>query len=88
MNCRTTTRTKYGNRPIIWMFAIIKTGSRKINPIKKFKRLLITDAIGMISRGNIPCFNMEELLIKELVASIEDEEKNIHGIIPAKTNKV
>ena len=74
--------------PSTLKLAVTKMGSRKIKPIKKFIRLLMTDDIGIISRGNIDCFNIGPLIIKELVASMTALLKNSHGIKPANANNV
>lgn len=43
---------------------------------------------GMSSLGKIACFNIDVLETKALVTSFKELVKNIHGIIPAKTNTV
>ena len=74
--------------PVTLKFKIIKKGNKKTDPIKKFKRLLKTEDIGINSRGNMPCLNIEELTVNEVVASEVALAKKSHGIMPASTNRV
>ena len=54
----------------------------------KLIKLAITVEIGINSRGKTPCLNIEELTIKELEASVNVLEKNIHGMIAERTRSV
>ncbi|MFA5344846.1 MAG: hypothetical protein WC315_01030 [Candidatus Omnitrophota bacterium] len=71
-----------------FILAIIKKGNKKIKPIAKFRRLAITEAIGMNSRGTRVCLKIEELDKNEPAASEREFVKKNQGIIPDRTNKV
>ena len=72
---------------IILKLKIKNRGNKNINPIRKFKKLLKTEEMGMNSRGNIFCRNNCLLAKKEFVASVKALQKKSHGIIPARTKR-
>ncbi len=53
--------------------------------IKKSTKLTITVLAGIIIRGKYILVSMLEFVIRELLASLKDVEKNCHGSIAAYT---
>lgn len=82
------TETKNGRSPVTLKLKIINKGNRKTNPIKKFRRLAKIDDMGINSRGDALCFNTEELIMNEFVASVKAFIEKNQGIIPASTKRV
>jgi len=82
------TKSKNGKITIILKFKIINRGSKKINPIKKFSRLVKIEDKGIISRGNIFCFKVEELARKEFADSVRAFIEKNQGIIPLSAKRV
>ena len=80
--------TKNGRSQVTLKLKIINKGNRKTSPIKKFRRLAKIDAMGINSRGDVLCFNMEELIMNELAASVKAFVQKNHGIIPASIKRV
>ena len=65
------TNIKSGRYPNTLGLKIINTGNKQLRPIRKFKKLARMQERGINSLGNMPCFNIEELAMKELVASVK-----------------
>lgn len=81
-------RKKVGNNCVSLKFEIINKGDRKLRPIRKARRVAVTDEITINSRGKIHCFNIEELTMNESAASCKAVIEKNQGIIPESTKIV